>query len=134
MESTTCETQQEEVPAKSTDNDTSTQETAEAAVPPTPDSTSQMGKLEQYTWGNLIESFEMCYTIRFIQMKLIFSLYSDTEDSEAPAVEPDQSQPESKTNEEVTADQPEQAFSGAVLITSFETVAFRKKSLTSADG
>lgn len=63
-----------------------------------------------------------------------FSLYSDAEDSEAPAVEPDQSQPESKTNEDVTADQSEQAFSGAVLITSFETVAFRKKSLTSADG
>ncbi|XP_057207551.1 coiled-coil domain-containing protein 9 isoform X2 [Triplophysa rosa] len=75
MESTTCETQQEEVPAKSTENATSNQDTAEAAVPPTPDSTRQM------------------------------------EDSEAPAVEPDQSQAESKTNEEVTADQSEQAFS-----------------------
>ncbi|XP_056612714.1 coiled-coil domain-containing protein 9 isoform X2 [Triplophysa dalaica] len=98
MESTTCETQQEEVPAKSTENAPSNQDTAEPAVPPTPDITRQ------------------------------------TEDSEAPAVEPDQSQPESKTNEDVTADQSEQAFSGAVLITSFETVAFRKKSLTLADG
>lgn len=75
VESATCETQQEEVPAKSTDNATSSQDKAEAAVPPTQDNTREI------------------------------------EDSDVPAVEPDQSQPEANTSE-VTADQSEQAFSG----------------------
>nr|XP_055052635.1 coiled-coil domain-containing protein 9 isoform X2 [Misgurnus anguillicaudatus] len=56
-----------------------------------------------------------------------------SEDSESPATDPDQSQFETEVELDASVDQSEQPLSGAVLITNFETVAFRKKSLTSAD-
>ncbi|XP_016388089.1 coiled-coil domain-containing protein 9-like [Sinocyclocheilus rhinocerous] len=98
VDSASCETQKEPVPAESADTTTSSShDTGDPVVPPTTDSVNQ------------------------------------SKDSDAPTIELDQSQPETKVGEETAVDSSDQPSSGAVLITSFETVEFRKKSLTSAD-